>query len=234
MTHPHSYYPVGVQIPNYVPNEWSTLTLVSTFAAACVIVLAVTYSLATKTNPRISKSELSKVFWFALCGSIHSILEGYYARNFSTLPGEQTLLAQLWKEYSMSDSRYLTNNSFVMVMEAITAICWGPASFFLAYFIVTENALRHPLQIIISLGQLYGDVLYYGTCAFEFLVYGLEFSRPEGYYFYGYFVFLNAFWIAIPTLLIIDSVKASARAFADLKKVKAAGITVNGTVKKTL
>jgi cholestenol delta-isomerase len=215
MTPPHSYYPVGVKIPNYVPNEWSTLTLVSTFAAACVVVLAVTYSLVTKRNPRISKSELSKVFWFALCtspptrkkgilltatgGSIHSILEGYYARNFSILPGEQTLLAQLWKEYSMSDSRYLTNNSFVMVMEAITAICWGPASFLLAYFIVTENAFRHPLQIIISLGQLYGDVLYYGTCAFEFLVYGLEFSRPEGYYFYGYFVFLNAFWIVIPT-----------------------------------
>jgi cholestenol delta-isomerase len=71
MTHPHSYYPVGVEIPNYVPNEWSTLTLVSTFAAACVIVLAVTYSLATKTNPRISKLELSKVFWFALCTISH-------------------------------------------------------------------------------------------------------------------------------------------------------------------
>jgi hypothetical protein len=35
-------------------------------------------------------------------------------------------------------------------------------------------------------------------------------------------------------VLIIDSVKASARAFTDLKKVKAAGVTVNGTVKKTL
>ncbi|KAL2855970.1 Emopamil-binding protein [Aspergillus pseudoustus] len=231
MTPPHSYYPVGVEIPNYVPNEWSTLALVSTFAAACIVVLGVTSSFATKTNPRISKSELSKVFWFALCGSIHSILEGYYARNFATLPGEQTLLAQLWKEYSMSDSRYLTNNSFVMCMEVITAVCWGPASFILAYFIVTENAFRHPLQIIISLGQLYGDVLYYGTCAFEFLVYGLEFSRPENYYFYGYFVFLNAFWIVIPTLLVVDSVKACGRAFAEVKRAQAAKPKVNGAGK---
>jgi cholestenol delta-isomerase len=83
-------------------------------------------------------------------------------------------------------------------MESITALFWGPLSFLLAGFIATDHPLRHPLQIIISLGQLYGDVLYYGTCAFEFLVNGLEFSRPERYYFWGYFMLLNMFWIVIP------------------------------------
>lgn len=133
-----------------------------------------------------------------LGGSIHFILEGYYAMKFATLPSSQHILAQLWKEYSMSDSRYLTSHAFVMSMESITAWCWGPLSFLLASFIVTDHPLRHPLQIIISTGQLYGDVLYYGTCAFDFLVYGIEYSRPEGYYFYGYFVLLNGFWIVIP------------------------------------
>lgn len=85
-----------------------------------------------------------------------------------------------------------------MVMENVTAWAWGPLSFLLAIFVVTENPLRHPLQIIVSTGQLYGNVLYYGTCAFDFYVYGDEYSRPENYYFYGYFVFLNAFWIVIP------------------------------------
>ena len=131
-------------------------------------------------------------------GSIHLLLEGYYALNFATLPGSQHLLAQLWKEYSMSDSRYLTSHAFVMTMESITAWCWGPLSFLLASFIATDHPFRHPLQIIISTGQLYGDVLYYGTCAFDFLVYGVEYSRPENYYFYGYFVLLNGFWIVIP------------------------------------
>ncbi|KAI1763863.1 Emopamil-binding protein [Hypoxylon sp. FL1150] len=124
-------------------------------------------------------------------GSIHLILEGYYATKFATLPGSQHLLAQLWKEYSMSDSRYLTSHAFVMSMESITAWCWGPLYFLLAAFIVMDNPFRHLLQIIISTGQQYGDVLYYGTCAFDFLVYEIEYSRPEGYYFYGYFVLLN-------------------------------------------
>ncbi|KAJ5800488.1 Emopamil-binding [Penicillium psychrosexuale] len=220
MTPLHSYYPVGVEIPSYVHNEWSTLTLVRSAK-----------TIATNKNPHITIAELSIVLWFTLCGSIHLILEGYYALNFATLPGSQQLLAQLWKEYSMSDSRYLTSHAFVMSMESVTAWFWGPLSFVLASFIVTENPFRHPLQIIISTGQLYGDVLYYGTCAFDFLVYGVEYSRPEGYYFYGYFVLLNGFWIVIPILLIAHSVRACGRVFAEAKRVSTVGI--NGDAKKT-
>ncbi|KAL2870721.1 EXPERA domain-containing protein [Aspergillus lucknowensis] len=234
MTPSHSYYPLGVEIPHYAPNGWSTLTLLAIFAVACILVFAVTISVATRTNPHISNRELSKVFWFALCGSIHFILEGYYAANFSDLAGKHTVLAQLWKEYSKSDSRYLTNNSFVMCMETVTAVCWGPLSFLLAYFITSGNPFRHPLQLIISLGQLYGNVLYYGTCAFEFLVHGVEFSRPETYYFYGYFVFLNAFWIVIPLLLIFDSVRATGKAFAEVKRVGTVTNGTNGLLKKSL
>ncbi|PLB44501.1 3-beta-hydroxysteroid-Delta(8),Delta(7)-isomerase [Aspergillus steynii IBT 23096] len=230
MAHPHSYYPVDAAIPNYVPNEWTTLSLVSTFAVACVVVLSVAKTLATNANPRISISELSTVLWFTLCCPIHLILEGYYALNWATLAGSQHLLAQLWKEYSLSDSRYLTSHAFNMVMENVTAWLWGPLSFLLAIFIVTENPFRHPLQIIISTGQLYGNILYYGTCAFDFLVHGVEYSRPEEYYFYGYFVFLNAFWIVIPIVLIFNSIRACAGSFAELKRLKA---RANGAAKKS-
>ena len=63
----HSYYPVGVEIPSYIPNEWSTLALVSTFAVTCTIVLAAAKTIATNVNPRITIPELSKVLWFTLC-----------------------------------------------------------------------------------------------------------------------------------------------------------------------
>lgn len=69
MAHPHSYHPVGVDIPNYVPNEWSTLALVSTFAAVAVAVLATAKTLAAKSNPNISIPDLSTVLWFSLCTS---------------------------------------------------------------------------------------------------------------------------------------------------------------------
>ena len=62
-----------------------------------------------------------------------------------------------------------------------------------------DHPLRHPLQIIVSLGQLYGNVLYYGTNSFENIVHEIHHSRLESKYFYGYYVFLNAIWIFIPT-----------------------------------
>ena len=64
--------------------------------------------------------------------------------------------------------------------------------------IATDHPLRHPLQIIVSLGQLYGDVLYYATSMFDHYMFAKSYSRPEPYYFYGYYVLMNAFWIVIP------------------------------------
>lgn len=70
MTTPHSYYPVGVKIPNYVPNERSTLALVSTFAVTCIIVLTASKTIATNADPHITIRELSQVLWFTLCTNI--------------------------------------------------------------------------------------------------------------------------------------------------------------------
>jgi hypothetical protein len=36
--------------------------------------------------------------------------------------GLQTFFGQLWKEYALSDSRYLTQNVFVFCVEAMTAV----------------------------------------------------------------------------------------------------------------
>lgn len=36
--------------------------------------------------------------------------------------GLQTFFGQLWKEYALSDSRYLTGNVFVFCVEAMTAV----------------------------------------------------------------------------------------------------------------
>lgn len=124
--------------------------------------------------------------------------EGYFFLNFRRMGSMQDLFGQLWKEYSLSDSRYQTQNAFVLCMETITAVCWGPLSFIVAYMITTNHTLRYPLQAIVSLGQLYGDILYYATSMFDHYILDLSYSRPEPLYFWGYFVFMNAFWIAIP------------------------------------
>jgi cholestenol delta-isomerase len=36
--------------------------------------------------------------------------------------GLQTFFGQLWKEYGLSDSRYMTQDMFVFCVEAMTAV----------------------------------------------------------------------------------------------------------------
>lgn len=58
----------------------------------------------------------------AVAGTIHFFFEGYFALNHTRMAPSQTFFGQLWKEYSMADSRYLTSDPFVLCMETTTAV----------------------------------------------------------------------------------------------------------------
>lgn len=138
------------------------------------------------------------------------------------MPGRNDLFGQLWKEYSLSDSRYMIKDPFTVCMEAVTAVFRGPLSLAIAYCIVVDHPLQHPLQIIVSLGQLYGNIIYLSTSTFNDTVFGIVFYRPEWYYFYMYFVFCNAFWIIIPLMVLFRSVVETAKVFANVEATKTA------------
>ncbi|UNI17567.1 Cholestenol Delta-isomerase [Purpureocillium takamizusanense] len=222
----HPFYPLGAPVKNYVANTIGPVTLVAIFAAACGALFVPTALVAARVRPGLPLTELLIAFWFVLCGCIHLFFEGYFAYNFLDMASRTDLFGQLWKEYSLSDSRYMTQDPFVVCMETVTAVFWGPLSFFCAYAVLTRSPLRHPVQLVVSLGQLYGDVLYYCICWFNELLNGLAYSRPERFYYWAYFVLCNAFWIVIPLLLMAQSVRESAAAFA-----RGHGLA-NGAVKK--
>jgi cholestenol delta-isomerase len=56
-------------------------------------------------------------------GAIHLFFEGYFSVNHQQMAPAQDLFGQLWKEYALSDSRYLTSDPFVLCMETVTAVC---------------------------------------------------------------------------------------------------------------
>ncbi|KAF2143541.1 uncharacterized protein K452DRAFT_267682 [Aplosporella prunicola CBS 121167] len=219
----HPYYPLGVVIPSYVTNSLSTPALLAIFATGCAAILLPTYLLIQTKRPGVSNTETAIALWFILCGFIHFFFEGYFAYNAHHLGSLGHIFAQLWKEYSLSDSRYLTQDSFVVCMETITAIFWGPLSFLCAYCVVADHPLRHWLQTVVSLGQLYGDVLYFATCSFDQLVAELVHCRPELAYFWCYYVLMNAFWIVIPLALLVQSGRETTRAFALVQAMKRSG-----------
>ncbi len=71
------------------------------------------------------------------------------------------------KEYAKADSRYATRDSFVISMEAFTAFVEGPLCFVIVYGIVKQKPWRYTLQLLVSFGQIYGDVLYFATTYLE-------------------------------------------------------------------
>jgi cholestenol delta-isomerase len=195
---PNDYYPLGTAIPGYVANEASMAAILTVFFGTCAVLFGSTHFVSKRLQPDLTKTELFTLLWFILSGAIHIFFEGYYVMNVLDIGTHQTWIGQMWKEYAFSDSRYLTQNAFVLCMESITAIAWGPGCLLVAAMVLTRHPLRFPLQGLVSLGQVYGDVLYYGTAYFEHIVYGLSYSRPEPFYFYFYFIFMNAIWMVIP------------------------------------
>lgn len=215
---PHPFYPVEANIVGYLANEWSMLQLLAAFGSGCAVILGLTLAAVMRHNPTLPPREKATILWFVLSGTIHLFFEGYFAFNHASMPRMQDFFGQLWKEYAMSDSRYLTSDPFVLCMETVTAICWGPLSFTVALLITTQHPLRHPLQALVSLGQLYGDILYYATSMFDHYHKGLTYCRPEAYYFWFYYFFMNFIWIVIPGILLYKSVMASAKAFKALEQ----------------
>jgi cholestenol delta-isomerase len=70
----HPYYPVDVEIPGYLANEWSLTTLLAVFGSACAFVLASAWLVARAAQPDLSRSEVLTVLWFALCKPACSVI----------------------------------------------------------------------------------------------------------------------------------------------------------------
>lgn len=119
---PHPYYPLEAEIIGYLENDRSVLELLGMFSIACVVILGGAVLIARRIRPRITRTELATVCWFVLSGCIHFFFEGYFCYHYKSISSMQTIFAQLWKEYAKSDSRYLAQDPFVVVVESFTAV----------------------------------------------------------------------------------------------------------------
>ena len=89
--------------------------------AGIVAVMILASSLTIYQKQIAIKDKIAFV-WLIITGSIHLFVEGYFGYYHETLQSDNFLIAQWWKEYSLSDSRYLSSDPFVLNMERITAV----------------------------------------------------------------------------------------------------------------
>ncbi|KAG2268819.1 hypothetical protein Bca52824_063374 [Brassica carinata] len=145
-------------------------------------------------------SQLDKLLmcWWAFTGLTHMVLEGYFV--FSPSFSKTTLLVislkSVRKEYSKGDSRYAGRDSAVIAVEGITAVIEGPASLLAVYAIAKGKSYSYVLQLAVSLGQLYGCLVYFITAFLE----GDNFAT-NAFYYYSYYIGANGWWVLIPLLI---------------------------------
>ncbi|KAL2798704.1 Emopamil-binding protein [Aspergillus keveii] len=203
----HPYYPLDARINNYAPNDASVLSLITTASVGVTALLGVTFFLSKWIRPTLSIASRIAILWFVLSGTLHCFFEGYFMINHDRMVSAQDFFGQLWKEYALSDSRYLTSDTLVLCMETITVLLWGPLCFGVAYSILYNHSLRHPLQIIVCMAHLYGDTLYFATSLYDDHVHGRPYCRPEPFYFWVYYFFMNFIWIVVPAYYLHQSMK---------------------------
>ncbi|GKC75279.1 probable 3-beta-hydroxysteroid-delta(8),delta(7) -isomerase, partial [Tanacetum coccineum] len=178
----HPFSPKNLILPDYVPMVLSESTILGVYGGISLLVIS---------------------FVWILAGLTHLILESYFLFTPEFFKQKTpTYLAEVWKEYSKGDSRYIGRDSTVVAIEVITILLEGPACLLAAYAIATRKVYRHLLQIAVSLGQLYGTALYFITSYLD----GDNFSASP-YYYYSYYIFANSFWVWIPSLIVIRSWK---------------------------
>ncbi|KFA74970.1 hypothetical protein S40288_02242 [Stachybotrys chartarum IBT 40288] len=215
----HPYYPPSARIPGYEADGRSVGAALPIFGGMVGAVATGAYVLAARSPFRLGPWDRFAAAWFALCGFLHVAFEGYYIFHRSEIAGMDTLFAQLWKEYSLSDSRYLTSDVFTVCVETITVFVWGPLSWLTTLAIVSNMTTRHVLQTIVCTAHLYGVALYYATNWTELHFHGVSYSRPEFLYFWIYYVGFNLPWAIVPLGLIFDSFRQVGRAFTTLLEV---------------
>ncbi|XP_024967296.1 probable 3-beta-hydroxysteroid-Delta(8),Delta(7)-isomerase [Cynara cardunculus var. scolymus] len=198
----HPFIPKDLILPDYVPIILSQSTILAVYGCASFLVVSFIWILAGRF-PKISKLDKTLMCWWVFTGLTHIILEGYFVFTPEFFKQKNpTYLAEVWKEYSKGDSRYVGRDSAVVAVEGITAVLEGPACLLAAYAIATRKSYSHLLQIAISLGQLYGTVVYFVTSLLD----GDDFAASPLYY-YAYYIFANSFWVWIPSLIVIRSWK---------------------------
>ncbi|ORE11053.1 Emopamil-binding protein [Rhizopus microsporus var. microsporus] len=203
----HPYYPKDLSIPDYVPNLKSQLELFLIMGGVFVCLAAVFYRLGQSSGSPL------KFIWFMICGLLHCGFELYYALNVGYIAGQNNLLAQLWKEYAKGDSRYVIYDTSLLALEIMTIIIYGPLCFLTAYTIWIKSSKQYFFQLVVSMCHLLSCTLY-------FLTELPDAAHCHPAYFWGYFLSMNAPWIIVPLLWIVQSYKHINRAFENRIKTE--------------
>ncbi|UKZ47883.1 hypothetical protein TrVGV298_002117 [Trichoderma virens] len=120
----HPFSPFAMELPTYVANTIAAPVLVSIFAAGYAVIFLITYGIIQRMRPSMGSGEMAVAMWFALCGCIYLFFDGYFSYNAFDMAGKTDIFGQLWKEYALSDSRYMSQDALLAAATRNVLTVW--------------------------------------------------------------------------------------------------------------
>jgi len=147
------------------------------------------------------------IIWSLVSGLVHLSWElGWclVSRHLAT-PDALHGWRRIWSLYGVADRRYLNADSFIEILEWVTATVGG----FLNFYVVVQASrrkLRHALValLLVSLMEVYGTVMYLGSEIFT------GFANVNTVSFVDTwlkFFAVNMLWVVFPGYFVYESVK---------------------------
>lgn len=92
----HPYWPRHLRLDNFVPNDFPTWHLLAGLFSVSGVLVVTTWLLSGRAAvvPLGTWRRLS-LCWFAVCGFIHMVIEGWFSLYHEDLLGDQAFLSQL-------------------------------------------------------------------------------------------------------------------------------------------
>ncbi|CAD6232335.1 unnamed protein product [Miscanthus lutarioriparius] len=221
--HGHPYSPAELVLPGFVPQRLSQGQILtpampsspSSAPGSSPIPIDDCMRFAGRCGGgRLSRSDRLLMGWWVFIALTYIVFESPFLFTPDFLSKENpNYFDDFFKEYSKGDSRFAARNTAVLALEVVTIGLEGPASLLAAYAIASRKSYSHTLQFAVSLGQLYGRLLYFITAYLD----GFFWVSP--FYFWAYFIGSNSSWVIIATLIATRSWKKISAAF-QAEKVK--------------
>uniref|UniRef100_A0A8C6LP64 EBP like n=1 Tax=Nothobranchius furzeri TaxID=105023 RepID=A0A8C6LP64_NOTFU len=138
-----------------------------------------------------------------LAGHYH-VTEGpfVYMSLVGTVETSEGPLAELWKEYSKADSRWLVSDPTIVSVEILTVVLDSLLALLLIHAILNKKYYRHFLQVALSVCELYGGWM---TFCPEWLTGSPHLNTSSWLHLWLYLAFFNGLWVLVPVLLLLQS-----------------------------
>lgn len=93
----HPYWPRDLVIPNYVANDRSMSEILAFLVSVSGVFLLATWLISgwERSSGKFGTWRRLSLCWFAVCGFIHCVIEGWFSLYYDVIPGDQSFLSQL-------------------------------------------------------------------------------------------------------------------------------------------